>query len=596
MSGIAGLFGNINDTKKDHLTNVFNDALVERGPDGAGEYYGQNIFLFHRRLAIIDIETGDFPLYYYDKNNNLKYVLIIDGVIYNYLELKKEFENSIFKTKSDCEVVLHLYEKYNTKFNEKIRGMYSLAIYDVSKRQLILSIDHFGMKPLYFSLLNNATIFASNIKAIFNSKLLNKETLPNKTYELLQARFNFTKQTIYKNIYKLLPGETLIFENNQIVNKDLNNIIDLLLSAKKRKRFDPDKLTQKISQSTNIHLRSDKPIGIFFRGNVDSQVLLYWMKQFTPNHTNLFTIKFSEIEESPELKKGLEAINKLGYKIHKIEFGEKDFWKYLVQTAKTLDEPIIEPKTLTNYKLCEEAKKHVKVILASEGGDEFFSGYKRHHKSSFVFSLFKKNHFLNGLFPDKSLFAIDFPSWQKPIEQQLKILKGFPWTKLQIMQTLDSLFWLPHILLAKLDKCSMANSVVIRTPFVDQNLSTYALSIPNKFKVKNKYSKWCLRQHLDNHWKYAEAFRKTYVQKIPFYQWLDRRRPFIIDYLSHHNAFDGIFNRQKFDSFIQKFSQKHEMAIFGLIFYSLWYDHHIQNIDIDIDNDLVNHINLLNDF
>ncbi|MDC0857269.1 asparagine synthase (glutamine-hydrolyzing) [Rickettsiales bacterium] len=595
MSGIAGLFGNINDTKKDHLTNVFNDALVHRGPDGAGEYYGQNIFLFHRRLSIIDIETGDCPLYFYDKNNNLKYVLVVDGEIYNYIELKKEFEHSIFKTSSDCEVILHLYEKYNTNFSDKIRGMYALALYDVQKRQLVLSRDHYGIKPLYFSILNNATIFASNTKAILNSKLLSKEALPDKAYELLQARFNYTKQTIFKNIYKLLPGETLIFENNQIVNKAIRNTVDILLSAKKRKKFDPDKLTQKITHSTRLHLRSDKPIGIFFRGNVDSQVLLYWMKQFTPNHVNLFTINFTDLAKTKEQKAGYEAIAKMGFKIHKVDFGEGDFWKYLFQTAQTFDDPIIDPKTITNFKLSEEAKKHVKVVLTSEGGDEFFSGYKRHHKSGFFRSLFKKNYFLRGLFPDKSLFAIDFPRWQKPIEKQYKLLKGFPWTKLQKLQILDCLFWLPYNLLLKLDKCSMANSLEVRTPFIDQKLSTYALSIPNKYKVTHKYSKWCLRQHLDNHWMNANAFRKTYVGKMPIYQWLDKRRPFIFEYLNNHDAFDGIFNRQKLTVFLQNFSKKHDMAIFGLIFFSLWYDHHIKNIDIDIDNDLVNHIHSLND-
>ena len=595
MCGIAGLFGNINDTKKQHLTNVFNEALLERGPDSYGEYYEENIFLFHRRLSIIDLETGDQPLYYYDSRNNLKYVLIVNGEIYNYLELRQEFDNKIFRTKSDSEVILHLFDKYKANFTQKLRGMYAIALYDVQKRHLVLSRDNYGIKPLYYSMLDNAIIFASNLKAIINSKILPKELLPEQSYELLQARFGLTKQTIFRNIFRLLPGETLVFENNQIVNKLVHNTIDLLLHEEKAKSFDSDKLTQQITESANMHLRSDVPVGLFFSGGVDSSVILYWMKQFTPENIHLFIAGFPESNEHDETSKALKSISGMGFNVHKVEFTEKDFWKYLVQTTKILDDPLIDPASLPTYKLSEAAKEHVKVVLCGEGGDEFFSGYRRHHKAGLFGGILKKRHSLKGLFRDKSLFAIDFPRWQQPIDDHYNQLNDFPWTRLQRMQIIDSLFWLPNDLLTKLDRCTMAHSIEGRTPFIDQKLSPYALAIPNKYKVKFKYAKWCLRQHLDTHWEHADAFGKKQGFKLPIYKWLDNRRPFITEYLCNHEAFADLFNHNKLANFIKNFTKKNETAIFGLIFYSLWYDYFMRNIDIEINNDLINHINSLND-
>ncbi|MBT4922828.1 MAG: asparagine synthase (glutamine-hydrolyzing) [Rickettsiales bacterium] len=591
MCGIAGLFGNINDAKKQHLTNVFNDALLERGPDGFGEYYEQNIFLFHRRLSIIDLESGGQPLYFHDEKGSLKYVLIVNGEIYNYLELRQEFDNEIFKTKSDCEVILHLFDKYKANFTQKLRGMYAIALYDVQKSRLILSRDNYGIKPLYYSMLDNAIIFASNLTAITNSKILKKELLPEKAYELLQARFGLSKQTIFRNIFRLLPGETLVFENNQIVNKITHNAIDLLLLEGKKKSFDPNTLTAQISDSTAMHLRSDVPVGLFFSGGVDSSVILYWMKQLVPHNIHLFIAGFPESEEHDETSKALKAISGMGFNIHKVEFTEDDFWKYLVKTAKCLDDPLIDPASLPTYKLSEVAKEHVKVVLCGEGGDEFFSGYRRHHKAGLFGGIFKRRHSLKGLFRDSSLFAINFQKWQQPIDDDYKQINDFPWTRLQKMQIIDSSFWLPNNLLTKLDRCTMANSIEGRTPFIDQTLSPYALSIPNKYKVKFKYAKWCLRQHLDTYFKQANAFGKKKGFKLPVYQWLNNQRPFLIDYLCNHEAFADLFNHANLANFITQFTKKNETAIFGLIFYSLWYDYHIKGKDLEVDNDLIVYIN-----
>ena len=392
-----------------------------------------------------------------------------------------------------------------------------------------------------------------------------------------------------------MPGETLVIENNKIVNKVFNNPIDLLLNEGKNENFSQTKLTNKITDSVSKHMRSDVPIGLFFSGGVDSSVILYWMKQLTSKPLHLFIAGFPESKEHDETKQALKMVEDMGCNVHKVEFTEKDFWHYLVQAAKTLDDPLIDPATLPTLKLSETAKDYVKVILSGEGGDEFFSGYRRHHKAGLFNGLLKFKHSLKGQFRDKALMSINFARWQTPIEEQYKLLAEYPWTHLQRMQIVDSLFWLPNDLLTKLDRCTMAHSIEGRTPFIDQTLSPFALSIPNKYKVKFKYAKWCLRQHLDNYMVNSNAFGKKRGFKLPVYQWLDNQRPFIIEYLINHEAFNELFNNDKLHNYLKSFTKKDATAIFGLIFYSLWYDHFINLRDIEIDNDLINHINSLND-
>ena len=590
MCGIAGYFGNINKDNVEYLTSIFNENLYERGPDSSGEFHDDDILLFHRRLSIIDINTGSQPLYLSDKTGNKKYALIANGEIYNYYELRKEFPESKFQTHSDSEIILLLYEKYKEKCINYIRGMYSFALYDISKKRLLLSRDPYGIKPLYYSNLSKGFIFASNINSLLATKLIKKEILNEQTYQLMQSRFSLTKQTIYKNIFRVLPGETLIIENYKIISKSLYNAYDMALQTNNNEKFSLKTLETQISDSVAKHLRSDVPVGLFFSGGIDSSIILYWMKQYAKQPFHLFIAGFPDSKPHDETAKAEKTANDLGAIIHKVDFEEKDFWDYLVKSAKAIDDPFIDPAMLPTYKLSEVARKFVKVVLCGEGGDEFFSGYRRHHKAGILGGILKKRHSLKGLFRDKEIFSLQYNNWHKPIDDYYHQLSDLPWSNLQKMQIIDSSFWLPNNLLTKLDRCTMANSIEGRTPFIDQELSPYAFAIKDKYKVKLKFAKWCLRQHLDSKLPQAEAFAKKQGFKLPIFQWIKLHQNYLVNYLTNHEAFSQIFNKDKLKEFLQEFDKKNETAIFGLIFYSLWYDFHFNNIDIEIDNMLINHV------
>jgi asparagine synthase (glutamine-hydrolysing) len=518
MCGICGIYNfdkkeiNLNTLKK------INSKLIKRGPDSGGIFFDKYIGLGNRRLKIIDFKGGGQPFY----NVNQTIVLVFNGAIYNYIELKKELENLgfIFKTKSDTEVLLKLYEAFGEKMLDKINGMFAFSIWDKNKNKLFIARDRFGIKPLYYKISENNIIFSSTLNSIADfekKKVLDKDSL----LFYLFLGYIPSPKTIWKNFYKLKPGHYIIVKNNNVkikkywnlkinINKHINsNNVDNYFK----------KIKKTIINSNEIQSRSDANIGIFLSGGIDSSILTKLYARNAKKKFNTYTIDFEkknkEIDNVKLLIKEEKKIDNI-YKILKISENKALFQNII----HLYDEPNSDSASIANFLLSKIAKKNKdKVILSGCGGDELFGGYDRYYiKNKFYFGDFlnkikllfnyKKNFFrfndyllnyeikicnptlrfvtntsgTNLAFLKKILNKNLFNRGCKLISQKFSMYERnykIHGPSYAGMLT-DIKFYLPDNILYLADQTSMNNSIEMRVPYLDHRVANQIFKIPQK--------------------------------------------------------------------------------------------------------------------
>ncbi|HJU20071.1 MAG TPA: asparagine synthase (glutamine-hydrolyzing), partial [Stellaceae bacterium] len=356
-------------------------ALDHRGPDGEGRYRSGDVGMAQTRLAIIDLETGDQPLY-----EPGGAALIANGEIYNYIELREELRTGprppAFATRSDCELPLHLYRRHGLDFARHLRGMYALALHDPAAGTLVLARDPFGIKPLYYAELAEGFAFASEPRALFAAGLLApRADLPARN-ELIQMQFTTGRRTIFAGVDRVLPGETIIVRQGRIVERRRREALPAggplpLAEADALARLDTV-----LADSVRVHQRADVPFGLFLSGGVDSNALLVMMARLAERPVKAFTVGFAEPHVADERAAARAAARRLGAEHVEVSFDESDFWRLLPAIAAALDDPTADYAILPTYKLAERARQEgLKLILTGEGGDELFAGYGRYRSA-----------------------------------------------------------------------------------------------------------------------------------------------------------------------------------------------------------------------
>ena len=373
MCGIAGkyfLHNTIGDTGD--IQSMLNE-IIHRGPDSEGCFSDGRALIGFRRLSIIDTTTGDQPLY----NENESIVTVANGEIYNYLELKKILlkKGHHFKTKSDCEVIIHLYEEFGTNFVEMLNGMFAFCIYDLKEKRLILGRDRAGIKPLYYTHQNDVLVFSSEIKAILKAKEVSVIENEDVIDEYLCFRSLSGERTFFKNINLLSPGAMLTVIPSGIKvqrywkPKYEIDRIDISQTV--------TKIKSKLTESVKRQLMSDVPLGTQLSGGVDSS----WVSVLASRNSKemqSFSVGFNmpEFNETNEAKI-VAHLN--GLKYNEIISDSKEFGDILPKIIWHNDEPLTHPNSVEIYNLCKFAKQHVKVLLTGEGADELFGGYPRYY-------------------------------------------------------------------------------------------------------------------------------------------------------------------------------------------------------------------------
>lgn len=516
MCGIVGL---VTKKEKENTIKLMSDRIKHRGPDGDGYFIDGDVALGHRRLSIIDLSTGDQPMF----NEDGSVVTVFNGEIYNYQELKEELIalGHDFKTKSDTEVLVHGYEEWHTDLPKHLRGMFAFAIYDKNKNEVFLARDNFGIKPLYFAKMNDTFVFASEIKAFLDvpdfEKVFNESIL--ETY--LEFSFVPTNETFFKGVHRLDAGCSLLYKDGEI---KLNKYFKLDFKEENMSFEDAVKnISDVMKDSVEKHLIADVEVGSFLSSGIDSSYIVSLAK---PDKT--YTVGY-ENKKYDETMYAKDLAEKLGIKNESKIITKEEYLENISKIMYHLDEPTSDPAAISLYFVAKLASKDLKVVLSGEGADEFFGGYnyyreevdyKFYNKLPFcirhaigkVASIFPEGRGFNFLVRrgeklENSYIGVNRNFSSKMAKKVLKNnyeLKAIDVTKdvynefknysnIDKMQAIDINFWLMKDILLKADRMTMASSIEGRVPFIDKEVFKVASHLPFDYKVTKENTKVALR-------------------------------------------------------------------------------------------------------
>jgi asparagine synthase (glutamine-hydrolysing) len=582
MCGIAGVMTSDATHPKPGLLDGFLRALGHRGPDGQGRYEALGVGLVQTRLAIIDLSTGDQPLY---GDNGT--ALVANGEIYNYLELKHDLSSAHFRTHSDCELPLATYTLDGIDFAKSLRGMYAIALHDARDHALYLARDPFGIKPLYYAEIPDGIVFASELQAILKTNLLATKVRPQIANELVQLQFTTGRDTIIEGIQRVAPGETLALRGGQIVGRRQRPALPEGPPLQLRESDALKALDAALMESVAVHQRSDVPYGMFLSGGIDSAAVLACMARLNEKPVRAFTAGFPATAAHDERENARRVAKSVGAEHIEVAITEKDFWTQLPAIAAAMDDPAADYAILPTYLLAAEAARELKVVLTGEGGDELFAGYGRYRsalRSPFLGGRpMRRRGFLEGL----GVMRDSSRHWRAGIAAAERRLSSGDYTRLQQAQAVDCADWLPNDLLLKVDRCLMAHGLEGRTPMLDPVVADLAFRLPDDLKIAKGKGKYLLRRWLQDALPAADPFAEKRGFTVPVAEWIQPSASRLAPLVSRSAGLAEICHREKVGALFAAFGNlggKHEgIACWQLLFYALWHAVHVEKRPV-LDN------------
>ncbi|MDA3917538.1 MAG: asparagine synthase (glutamine-hydrolyzing) [Deltaproteobacteria bacterium] len=620
MCGISGFVGGF--TKNDLQT--MNQSMVHRGPDDYGTYFKNNVGLAHRRLSIIDVEGGHQPM----SNEKNTIWIVFNGEIYNFQTLRKDHLKSYrFKTRSDTEVILHLYEKYGEKCIEYLRGMFAFAIWDENKQKLLIVRDRFGIKPLYYAQTGRGLIFASELKAILAIDAVPRKVDKEALNLYLSFRYVPGSGTMIDSIKKLEPAHSMVYQNGCL---KISKYWDLSFDKDtgKSEEYYSQRLTELLKESIDIRLLSEVPLGAYLSGGLDSSFMVGLMSQIVHEPIKTFTAGFdgSWYDESPHA----EIIAKEFNTDHHLLKTKADDVTILEKVIWHLDEPLADAATIPTYLLSQLTKKAVTVILSGEGADELLAGYDKYKflfyagkfSPSFFnpFFMFMQNIFKGNIKMERGFnllcskqrnqinyldFAAVFTNQEKQqlLGPELKELQGMNKVPERIINKylsysekggdlldrllyLDIKTWLPNDVLLKNDKMTMAHSLEARVPFLDHKFAEFAMTIPNRLKLKWLTEKYILRQSMKGIVPDNIINRKKHGFTVPVAKWMQDGLKQYVEKLLNTGRITklGYWNRSYVERLLKQdlSNQFYKRQFWTIITFEIWHRIFIEQETINI--------------
>jgi len=633
MCGIAG-WANLDSKKSSQNTDEavlhsMCERMKHRGPDSEGLWTSESVALGMRRLSIIDLHTGEQPVYSEDK----QIVVVMNGEIYNFRELRQDLEKRghKFETQTDTEVLPHLYEEYGDGLVEYLNGMFAFALWDKRKNKLLIARDRFGEKPLYYGVFGGKLLFASEPKVL----LQHEEVKPEINLDALRSFLSFdyvpAPASIYKNIYKLPAAHLLILENGEVKTRRYWNLTFSKNDYKPTIDEAARDLREILSDAVRMRLVSDVPLGILLSGGVDSSTVAAFAVRHASEKVKTFSIGFEE-DSFDESKYARQVAMHLGTEHYEDKLSVEKAADLISEIGTWLDEPMSDGSLIPTFLLSRFVRKHVTVALGGDGGDEIFAGYPMYfgHKMANVYGAipqFLRNNLVeplvNSLPVSTSNLSFDYKakrfvaaskydavtrhhSWfgsfsidaqndllNKDVLAQtsgdiyadakdlLKITDAE--TEIEKMQFLDMNFYLAEDILTKVDRASMAVSLEVRAPFLDARVAQYAAGLPLEYKLKGSKGKYILKRAV------KDLLPKNILQRpkkgfgVPVAEWLKGRlNPLMHDLL----ASERLKNQGLFDEkFVQKLIKEHEKGVashhkqlWTLLVFQLWFDNFLRKI------------------
>ena len=568
MCGILGVYSQSGQLPSDASFTGAADTIQHRGPDDFGTFRNDEVLLGHRRLAIIDLNTGHQPIHNSDKS----LWVVFNGEIYNYVELRQELGEDQFQTRSDCETPLLLYRRDGLDFARALRGMYALAIHDPAEGRLILARDPFGIKPLYYVETSEGFAFASEAQALVRAGFVTPEIDPLRREELLQLQFTCGADTILSPIKRVLPGETLVIQGGHIVER---RRFPALPGGGPESISEDDalaRLDKALKDSTIVHQRSDVPYGLFLSGGIDSSALLALMAELNDKPVVAFTAGFSGSGVHDERDHARMLAARVGADHHEVDFGEADFWETLPRIAAAMDDPAADYAILPTWKLASVAAQELKVVLCGEGGDELFAGYGRYRSLMRPWWMGGRNIRHRGTFDGLDVLRDPSVAWRDSIIGQEAVGTSRGRNRLQNAQAIDCADWLTNDLLTKLDRCLMAHGLEGRTPFLDPVVAEAAFRLPDSLKINKRLGKWLLREWLQDVLPEAKPFEKKRGFTVPVGEWISSHGTELGKLVARRDSIREIADPARVQAIFERSSGKREgFAAWTLLFYALWH-------------------------
>ncbi|MFL5251479.1 MAG: asparagine synthase (glutamine-hydrolyzing) [Rhodopila sp.] len=574
MCGIAGLSLSSGATPPDPavLSKLIN-ALHHRGPDGTGHAVMGRVALLHNRLSIIDLVSGDQPLFAGPAT------LVANGEVYNYRELRAAMPGVTFATNSDCEPPLHLWLRHGVDYAKQLRGMYAIAIHERVQRTVTLTRDPFGIKPLYIAQVEGGLAFASELQALLEAGLVKRAVRPAAVEELLQLQFTTGVDTIIPGIQRVLPGEALTCLDGHIMDRQRINPVP----AEPPEAIDEDaamaRLDAALMESVDLHQRSDVPYGMFLSGGIDSSVLITLMSRLNEQPVLAFTAGFDAPGSVDEREQAAAIARAVGAKHEAIEVTESMVWRHLPEIVAAMDDPTMDYAIIPSWFLARRARQDVKVVLTGEGGDEIFGGYKRYRKAMLPWWRGGKAMWATGSFDRVPVLRNKPTAWRDGMAAaEIRAAEGGRST-LAAGQALDMTDWLPHDLLLKLDRCMMAHAVEGRTPFLDPGVMAAAYRLPDEMKLRGEMGKWILRKWLEKNLPAAQPFAPKTGFTVPVGAWIKGQGTRLGPLVAAQPGVQEIAHPDQVESLFRNIRRwRHGFACWKLLFYALWHRRHIQGL------------------
>lgn len=595
MCGITGLFDTR--TRRDFdraLLQRMNEIQAHRGPDGHGVHIEPGVGLGHRRLSIIDIATGQQPLY----NEDGSVVVIFNGEIYNFLELIPELQalGHVFHTRSDTEVIVHAWESWGERCVDRFRGMFAFALYDRQHETLFLARDRLGVKPLYYSVLADGTlIFGSELKSLLVHPNLSREIDPYAVEEYFALGYVADPRSIFAGTHKLPAAHTLIVRRGRPVPDPVAYWdVRFTLSSPLTLEEACDELNHRLEESIRLRLISEVPLGAFLSGGVDSSAVVATMARVSNDPVNTCSIAFDD-PAYDETRFAQQVADR--YKTcHYVDRVASDDFDLVDELARVYDEPYADSSSIPTYRVCQLARKHVTVALSGDGGDESFGGYRRYRlhvleermrsilptavrRSVFgvLGRIYPKADWAPRIFRAKTTFeslartsveaylhtmSVTHESMRRRLFSSSfhRQLAGYRTEHvfdqyarqadtddaLALIQYIDLKTYLVGDINTKVDRASMAHSLEVREPLMDHHLVAWLAELPSRLKLNGMESKYLLKRAMESHLPHEIMYRPKMGFAVPVASWFRGalRERVRRDVLGEVLAETGIFERR----------------------------------------------------
>jgi asparagine synthase (glutamine-hydrolysing) len=632
MCGICGLHNlSLEPLAHPECIDRMSARLEHRGPDSHGKFELPHLALAIRRLSIIDLETGDQPL----SNEAGDVTLVFNGEIYNYRELRQQLldHGHQFRTRSDGEVIAHLYEEKGPDFVRELNGMFAIALWDARAKRLVLARDRAGEKPLYYWRREGTLVFGSEIKSLLEYPGISRALDPDAVMQFCFYGYFPTPRSVFEEIKKLPAAHRMIVEGGELLVEPYWRLQEFLRPpglprvTKDEEAARTTELRERLRQAALSRLVSDVPLGVFLSGGVDSSALVALMSELTPGNVNTFSVAFPEKNFNEEPYAQFVARH-FQTRHHVVTATEPSLQSALNSLVERLDEPVADPAVIPTYLMSKFARSEIKVALSGEGSDELFGGYPTYIGARLAQHYLRLPHFVRrqfferlrnvlpvssgavpvglylrrflahaerdpaerheiwfGMFSPSELDQLFSPEWKAPAPPSsvifaplARVLEGARFDEpVSEMLYLDFRLYLEDNLLVKIDRASMACSLELRTPFLDHRLVEFAAGLPGSLKVRGFQLKSVFKKAVDKWLPHKIVYRQKRGFSVPIARWLrEELRPLVGDLLREEKLKrQGVFNARFVNQLLQEHwsgRADHRKALWTLLSFQLWYD------------------------